>query len=62
MRHQSLISIKYKCVKLANTFGLIKKKHCMFYRLSMYSIQCVFFMRPKVNANFTYLYLIEIND
>ena len=21
-----------------------------------------FFMRPKVNANFTYLYLIEIND
>ena len=25
-------------------------------------IQCVFFMRTKVNANFTYLYLIEIND
>ena len=27
MRHQSLISIKCNCVKLSNTFDLIKKKH-----------------------------------
>ena len=25
-------------------------------------LQCIFFMPTKVNANFTYLYLIEIND
>ena len=34
----------------------------LFEKLGYIHIQCVFFMRPKVNANFTYLYLIEIND
>ena len=40
---------------------------CMYHNIDLYilcwSIYSVFFfMRPKVNANFTYLYLIEIND
>ena len=43
---------------------LIDKKngHTDRHPIALYNgIQCAFFMRTKVNANFTYLYFIEID-
>ena len=39
---------------------IVKGTRHEFWKGVKYSV--FFFMRPKVNANFTYLYLIEIND
>ena len=40
--------------------GLQKQKFLL--NVFFIYIQCVFFMRTKVNANLTHLYLIKIND
>ena len=43
-------------------FRQIHRFHIMDFLIKVSKVQCVFFMPNKVNANFTYLYLIEIND
>ena len=50
MRHQSLISIKYKCVKLAFTLVRIKKTHCRS-SLTIFDV----FQRPTFKWYFTLL-------
>ena len=36
MRYKSLVSMKYKPIKLASTFVRIKKTHCILYFFPMF--------------------------
>ena len=59
---------KYFCSHFQSHFGYFVNQfklsfgQVIWFLQKMISTVCFFFMPNKVNANFTYLYLIEIND